>query len=93
MDVLLPFFAQYYNEWSVKMEINLVNGTLVLVTLWLPQELRSASETFGNSYISPCRESNQNPYACTLSLPYYMWYLSNVRNQQCNRWFKMLSPA
>ena len=40
-----PFFAQYYNEWSVlhmsESEINLVNGTLVLVTLWLPQELRS----------------------------------------------------
>lgn len=76
-----------------EIEINLVNGTLVLVTLWLPQELRSASETFGNSHISPCRESNQNHYACTLSLPYYMWYLSNVRNQQCNRWFKILSPA
>ena len=30
------------------------------------------SETFGNSHISPCRESNQNHYACTLSLPYYM---------------------
>lgn len=44
----------------------------VLVTLWLPQELRSASETFGNSHISPCRESNQNHYACTLFLPYYM---------------------
>ena len=63
------------------------------VTLWLPQELRSALETFGNSHISPCRESNQNHYACILSLPYYMWYLSNVRNQKFNRWFKILSPA
>ena len=45
MDVLLPFFAQYYNEWSVL----------------------HMSEN-GNQ----CRESNQNHYACTLSLPYYM---------------------
>ena len=74
-----------------EMEINLVNGTLVLVTLWLLQELRLASKD--GIRISRFLEkvTKTMPTLSFSSLLYV--YSSNVRNQQCNRWFEILSPA
>ena len=63
MDVLLPFFAQYYNEWSVLHMSE--NGN----------QSREWNSRFG--YIMVAAGAA----------------IGNVRNQQCNRWFKMLSPA
>ncbi len=60
------------------------------LTLWLPQELRLAPNIW--KFVSRLVEKLKS-LCLIFSLPYYMWYLKHVCNQQCNRWFKMLSPA